>query len=494
MTRTVKWSISLAVALAFCLFFAAAIGWSIYLFRQQQRQQSALIEGYQAVRNNDCETAIAKFTEALQGRLTKYAASEAYANRAYCHSVLRRREEALRDYEESIRRYPKFAWVFAYRGAIHEEGGDSEKAFDDYSAAIRLDANAAETFRSRARIFLARREVAKAIEDLKEAIRVAPKNAEYYAALGAAQVEANDLDRARASLDTAIALDPALHAAYATRAEVHRLAGRWENAAGDRTRATLTGAIVVHGGTQADGAQGTGIDFFNGGVRALETGQYDRAIDCFNKALARQLDRSTASKAYMNRGNAYLQTRDFAKAESDYDKAIIEDSHNAGAHVNRASLYVSKDPAAAIEKCTAAIAIDPNLSEAYIVRGVALADKKRPREALADFKKAIEFNSPRVDVALNAIAWTRATSTDADLRNADEAINAAVRACEMTAWQSADHIDTLAAAYAEKGEFDKAVEWQMKAAALLATADESLRNEIQGRVELYRQRQPHRED
>lgn len=493
MTRRRKWSFAVAVALAFCLLIAAVIGVSVYFFRRHQQQQSALIEAYQAVRNNDCETAIAKLTEALQRRLTDYATSEAYANRAYCHSELRQPEQALRDYDESVRRYPKFAWVFTERGAIHEESGNADKAFQDYSEAIRLDPNAVDALRRRARIFLARREAANAIEDLKEAVRILPKHADSYAALGAAQLEANDVDRARASLDTAISLDPDHQVAYVKRAEVHRLAGRWEKAASDRTRAgwLAARAPAMNGAAQTGGTAGTGFDLFNEGVRALDAGEHDHAIAYFDKALASKLDRAAASKAYMNRGNAYLQRRDFARAKSDYDKAISEDPRNAGAHVNRASLHVSNDPASAIQDCTAAIAIDAKLGEAYIVRGLALGANQR-REALADFEKAIALNSPRLEVALNAIAWTRATSTDETLRNAAEAVELATRACDLTKWQNAGCIDTLAAAYAEKGDFDQAVELQRKALELASQFPER-RAEIESRVALYQRREPYRE-
>ena len=42
-------------------------------------------------------------------------------------------------------------------------------------------------------------------------------------------------------------------------------------------------------------------------------------------------------------------------------------------------------------------------------------------------------------------------------------LNLATRACELSEWKEATHLGTLAAAYAEMGEFDKAVEWQEKA-------------------------------
>jgi hypothetical protein len=50
---------------------------------------------------------------------------------------------------------------------------------------------------------------------------------------------------------------------------------------------------------------------------------------------------------------------------------------------------------------------------------------------------------------------------------------------------------TLAAAYAEVGEFDKAVEWEEKAIQLYANADDRKKGEE--RLKLYKDKKPYRE-
>lgn len=61
------------------------------------------------------------------------------------------------------------------------------------------------------------------------------------------------------------------------------------------------------------------------------------------------------------------------------------------------------------------------------------------------------------------------------------------RACELTEWERAADLDTLAAAYAEAGDFDEAVRWQTKALAL--PLGESLKKSAEERLELYRDHQ-----
>jgi len=78
------------------------------------------------------------------------------------------------------------------------------------------------------------------------------------------------------------------------------------------------------------------------------------------------------------------------------------------------------------------------------------------------------------------------------LRDGKRAVELATRVCELTEWKYANPLDTLAAAYAEVGDFDKAVEWQEKASKLYTDADDRKKGE--DRLKLYQQRKPYREE
>ncbi len=92
---------------------------------------------------------------------------------------------------------------------------------------------------------------------------------------------------------------------------------------------------------------------------------------------------------------------------------------------------------------------------------------------------------------LNTIAWQRATSEDENYRDGELAVEAATRACELTGWGRDSMLDTLAAAYAETGDFEAAVKWQLNAIQLLQ--DESEKDDYESRLKLYQQKKPYRQ-
>jgi hypothetical protein len=55
--------------------------------------------------------------------------------------------------------------------------------------------------------------------------------------------------------------------------------------------------------------------------------------------------------------------------------------------------------------------------------------------------------------------------------------------------KKANYVGTLAAAYAESGDFDAAVTWQTKALEFVAPV---WRKELESRIELYRAKKPFR--
>jgi hypothetical protein len=78
------------------------------------------------------------------------------------------------------------------------------------------------------------------------------------------------------------------------------------------------------------------------------------------------------------------------------------------------------------------------------------------------------------------------------IRNAEQAIISATRACESTKWSNSLYLATLAAAYSEKGDFVSAVKWQEAALGEPNVDAEGRTEEYLALLESYKMKRPYR--
>ena len=122
---------------------------------------------------------------------------------------------------------------------------------------------------------------------------------------------------------------------------------------------------------------------------------------------------------------------------------------------------------------------------------VVLHARSRERaKAVADLDRALQLDPQNPDV-LNGRAWFRATCPNATYRDGAQAIASATKACELAEWKEPGLLDTLAAAYAEAGNFAAAVKWQTKAIAM--DTDSQEKAGFEERLKLYQSNKPYRE-
>ncbi|MBI3860272.1 MAG: tetratricopeptide repeat protein [Planctomycetia bacterium] len=233
---------------------------------------------------------------------------------------------------------------------------------------------------------------------------------------------------------------------------------------------------------------------------------------------------------YDMRGSAYKDQGDFDKAIKDFSTVIKMSPKDAWGYVARGSCREArgelesalKDYAAAMrvapkspvpliyravvwgerndfDKAMAdydeAIRLDPKDSAtAHFNRGLLNQKWGHYKEALADYADTLEAQPDHAG-ALACRARIRATCPDEQYRDGKLALEEAKRACELSQWGVEAWIDSLAAAYAETGDFDQAVKYQEQALQLLGTTEHGLYTpaETKARLELYRSRMPYRE-
>jgi len=140
-----------------------------------------------------------------------------------------------------------------------------------------------------------------------------------------------------------------------------------------------------------------------------------------------------------------------------------------------------------------ALRLRPDDVESPYNLALALEAQSQFAEASGHFREAARLK-PDWPMPLNDLAWILSTCTDAGVRDASEAVELAERASELTGHKDAAILDTLAAAYAEAGLFDKAVTTAQEAIRLASAAEtKELAEAIGKRLELYRHAKPYRE-
>ena len=146
-------------------------------------------------------------------------------------------------------------------------------------------------------------------------------------------------------------------------------------------------------------------------------------------------------------------------------------------------------PRKAISLLTQYLEKDPSDVSALIARGDCYLTIGKHAEAIADFEKALPQAQDN-PTFLNNFAWVLCTSPEDHLRDGQRALELAKRACELLEYKAAFALSTLAAAYAELGDFQKAIEWAEKA---VEAAEGEEREHILKELECYRQGKPFRE-
>ena len=191
----------------------------------------------------------------------------------------------------------------------------------------------------------------------------------------------------------------------------------------------------------------------------------------------------------------YAREGEHDKAISDYTKAIqlgLGNSLQADAYRARGSVWLNEknEPDKAIADFSACIRLMPEEPIVYILRSNARLTKQQYTKAIADLSDAIRI-APGEALAYGSRGRIRATCPDPKYRDGKLAVEDAIQACVLSEWKDIFMIETLAAAYAELGDFEKAVEYQQKAQQLNKDDDWiKVGKEI---LELYKGNKPYRE-
>ncbi len=113
------------------------------------------------------------------------------------------------------------------------------------------------------------------------------------------------------------------------------------------------------------------------------------------------------------------------------------------------------------------------------------------KDTITDYTRAVELD-PNHAAARCDLAWLQAACPVPELRDTDQAVANATRACELTHWTDHRYLAALAAVSACVGDFASAVSWQKKAIELLTDENKSCwRGDYDSRLHLYTSGRPY---
>jgi tetratricopeptide (TPR) repeat protein len=198
--------------------------------------------------------------------------------------------------------------------------------------------------------------------------------------------------------------------------------------------------------------------------------------------------------AHTGLGGILLARGRVSEAISHYERALQLRSGNAGAHHGLAVALAGQNRTEeAIDHWKKSLEILPDNIEALNRLAVALATTARTREAMAEWEKVLAYE-PNDANAANNLAWVLATSPEAEIRNGPRAVQLAERAVQLTQSKDPTRLRTLAAAYAENGEFLAAVPTATKALELAeAQGNKALADHLRYCADLFFRKIPLRD-
>ncbi len=219
-----------------------------------------------------------------------------------------------------------------------------------------------------------------------------------------------------------------------------------------------------------------------------DAGDFEEALRYAEAAVSRQ---PGSYEPYVERAHCYLALERIEKAMEDANHAVELGPNKHWSYQVRSDVWSAmEEHQKSIDDINRAMELQPNYFVHYTCRGYEYEMLGEYRKALDDYIRAIRLNEEDF-LAWNNYASVRCMAPEEKLRDGKKALNGAKKAIKLAEDDEARAYawDTLGSAYAELGEFDKAIEAGEKALSFAIEADKA---EIQSRIELYKSGTPAR--
>ena len=191
-------------------------------------------------------------------------------------------------------------------------------------------------------------------------------------------------------------------------------------------------------------------------------------------------------QARRNLGTALLKQGRLEEGLAQLKIGVELEPDNVDAHRKMAEILIQNGKAAEATKyCEMVVKAKPRDAHVRYMLGEAWLAQKHYEEAAANLMEAMRL-APNVPQLMNALAWIYATCPKPEVRNGAEAVRLAERVCRLAGRPGVEYLDTLAAAYAEAGQFPDAIKKAEETLALAEASHDTKTAEMeQQRLELY---------
>ncbi len=223
----------------------------------------------------------------------------------------------------------------------------------------------------------------------------------------------------------------------------------------------------------------------------IQTSYWRDSETLFTQGLAVTSNNDVAEN---NLGIVFLRKGKVDEAISLLQAAVDLRPENSPAHENLAKALLQKGRVAdALVHYRKLLELQPDNIEVHNIVGTVLIQQGRIREGAEEWQKVLAIE-PDNGNALSNLAWVFATSPDDALRDGTKAVQLAEEALRISGRRIPIIFRTLAAAYAESGEFSKAIQAAQQGIELANSQGNSdLATELQGNIALYQEQRPLRD-
>lgn len=311
--------------------------------------------------------------------------------------------QRITDLDEALKALPGNAMLLRVRGLALFEDRRFAASLADFDKAIAAEPSNVAAYELKAAVLAALKKHAEAVATLEKARAVDPRNADLLLSEARVYAAQPDFKRALEQCDRALAIDGANLGALELRAAIYDQQGEREKALADTDK-----MLRIKPGSPDLMRQRAGL--------LADLHKFDKACEELLKLhKAAPQDAQTT----LQLGMVYQAAKQYDKALAAFDEVLARNPDDFGAIRGRAD---------------------------------ALLNTGRRGDAIAEYEKAFKLR-PHDYGVLNNYAWVLATAPEDKLRDGRRAVDMATEASKATDYKADYILSTLAAAYAETGDF-----------------------------------------